>query len=439
MAGFQKISKLRKSTVFKSIGTYTFTNFFTKGTSFLLIFIYTNPVYITPSENGLLSLFSNGLTFLMPFLAMGIIHSTGTDYFKLNRNEFKDFFTTGFVPPLIVLLLSTIVLFFFRERLYENYGLPYFFFWLIPVVTFFNFCNEQMLNIARSTNKPKLFMKVNMFKGTVEMCLSVLLVVVFAWRWEGRLAGIFVAFGVTTLWAIYYFYKQGFLFGKVRSIYLRNELIYAVPVITMQASIYCVNASDKFFLAKFTNDNNETVGIYSIAFIFASVLLMLCNGMLQYFFPKIYANLSSGKPHYGLIRKQFFLFAALMAAGTIVVMAIIPLCYNWGINEMYHSALDYYYYFCIGFFFWSVNYFFYSFLLYYKMKRKLLALSLISIAISLIVYYFAIRYYGAEGAAKAHCLIHALLIGVTLAFTAPFWKKIFFNQPPRQQPDRSAV
>lgn len=428
MTGFEKLIQMGKRPVVRSIGIYTFTNFFSKGISFLLIFIYTNPAYITPAENGLLSLFSNGLTFLMPFLAMGIIHSTSTDFFKLNKSEFRDFFTTGFVMPVTVMFVSALLLFIFKDQLLTNFGLPYFFFWIIPLITFFNFCNEQLLNLARSNNNPGLYMRVNMSKGLMEICLSVILVVWFAWRWEGRVAGILVAFGLTTLWAFYYFKQQGYLFGKIRKHYLLNELMYAVPVITMQASIYCVNASDKFFLSHFTADNNTTVGVYSIAFIFATVLLMLCNGMLQYFFPKIYANLSSGVVNYKSIRKQFFLFAGLMAAGTIFIIFLIPVCYSLGIHSQYHVALNYYYYFCIGFFFWAVNYFFYSFLLYYKQKKRLLALSLCSMAISLTLYYFAIKHYGAEGGAKAHAAAHILLLLLTLLFTQSYWKKIFFKR-----------
>lgn len=429
MTGFEKLMRLRKNPVARSIGTYTFTNFLSKGTSFLLIFIYTNPAFITPAENGLLSLFSNSLTFLMPFLAMGIIHSTSTDFFKLNKSEFKDFFTTGLVLPVGVMLVSTILLYIFREDLNRMYGLPYFFFWLIPVITFFNFCNEQLLNLARSSNKPRLYMKVNLSKLAMEIALSVVLVVLFAWGWLGRVAGIFVSFGIIAIVAFIYFYKHGYIFGTIRKKYLRNELVYAIPLITMQVSIYCMNASDKFFLARYTDDGNETLGIYSIAFIFASVLLMLSNGMLQYFFPKIYATLSSGNVNYQVIRKNFFLFIALMAGGTLLMMVVIPLCYKIGINDLrYHAALDYFYYFCLGFFFWAINYFFYSFLLYYKQKKKLFALSLVSIVVSLAVYYFAVKEYGAVGGAKAHCLIHATLIFVTLFFTKSYWKKIFFHK-----------
>ena len=68
MSKLRNLISLSKSPIVRSVGIYTFTNFFAKGASFLLLFIFTNPAYILPSENGLLSLFSNSMLFLVPFV-----------------------------------------------------------------------------------------------------------------------------------------------------------------------------------------------------------------------------------------------------------------------------------------------------------------------------------------------------------------------------------
>src|SRR5690606_1761636 len=104
MQKVKKILNVRKNPVARSIGIYTFTNFLTKSSSFFLLFLYTDPKYISPSENGLLSLFSTSLVFLMPFMSMGIIHSASTDFFKLNKNEFRNFFTTSLIIPTTVMV-----------------------------------------------------------------------------------------------------------------------------------------------------------------------------------------------------------------------------------------------------------------------------------------------------------------------------------------------
>src|SRR5664279_3347597 len=97
---------IRKNIVGRSIGIYTFTNFFTKGISFLLVPLFTNPAYLTAGDNGFLSLFNSSINFLIPFISMGLVQSASTDYFKLNTSAFRDFFTTSFILPVLVTALS---------------------------------------------------------------------------------------------------------------------------------------------------------------------------------------------------------------------------------------------------------------------------------------------------------------------------------------------
>ncbi len=417
----------RKNPIVRSIGIYTFTNFFAKGVSFLLLFVFTNPIYILPSENGLLSLFSNGMLFLMPFLSMGIVHSTSTDFFKMNKSDFRSFFTTGFIMPVAVMLFSFIVLFFFKDHLQKAYGFPYMFVWLIPVITFFTFCIEQLLSLIRNNNEPITYLKANVSRTIIELGLSFVLVVYFGWRWEGRVAGIFIAYSILGIYAFYYFAKKGYLFGRVKKVYIRNELIYAIPIIAMQASFFAMSSSDKFFLSSFTNDSNETVGIYSIACIFASIVFVLNGALIQYIFPKIYGLLSSPVIDYASIRKQFVIHAVSMTACTLLIIILTPVLYHYFINERYHRALDYVYLLCIGYFLWSLSFFFYSFLLYYKQKRKILGLSFCCMAVSLACNYFFIRQWNEWGAAIAVVICYIIVLFLTLIFTREYWRQFIFS------------
>ncbi len=430
MRNSARYKQLLSSAGIRSLGIYTFSNFFSKGISFLLLFVYTNPKYITPSENGLLNLFSTSLLFLMPFLSMGIVFSTSTDFFKLDRKEFKDFFTSTFIMPVIIMFLSMAGLYLFRQELKENYGFPESFVWIIPAVTFFTFCHEQVLAIARSKGEPMVHLKTNIVKTLIELGLSFVLVVFFAWHWEGRIAGILLAYIFITSYAFYYFFSRGYLFGNIRLQYLKAELIYAVPIIAMQVSLFCMNASDKFFLSHFTNDHNSSVGIYGVACLFASIIFLISNAMIQYFFPKIYSILAEPIIDYAKIKKLYLFYAGLMIAGTIAVFIFIYVVYHYFLNEKYTGALSYIYYICSGYLIWCLTYFFYSILLYNKQKKKLLLMSFGNIMVSLACNYIFISRWGAYGGAVATLIIYSLVFIFTFLMTAGSIKKIFSSVHP---------
>lgn len=427
MAILSHLKTLYNNPSVRSLGIYTFTNFFSKSVSFLLLFVFTNPAYISPAENGLLSLFSTSILFLMPFLSIGIIHSVSADFYKMEKEAFRNYFTTSFIIPVIIMILSAVVLLLFRDKLQEQYGFPAMFGWLIPLVTFLIFCNEQLLNLARNNNEPVIYLRANISKTLLEFGISFILVVFLAYRWQGRIAGILAAYSILGVYAFTYFSRKGYLFGGIKKKYIYSELWYAVPIIALQASTFSMNASDKFFLSHFTSDQNETVGIYSIACVFASVINILSMALLQYYFPKIFSILAKEKIDYQKIKKNFLYYFFIMVAGLVLSLLLTPFLYTFFIHEKYHGALSYINLLFIGNFLWSISYFFYSFLLYHKAKGKILLLSLSCILVSLVSNYYFIKNGDAHGAATAVCVTYSIVTVFSLFFSWSYWKYFFIR------------
>jgi O-antigen/teichoic acid export membrane protein len=108
-------------------------------------------------------------------------------------------------------------------------------------------------------------------------------VVFFAMRWQGRLIGIVVSYTLLSIYAFWYFYQCGYLLVKFSKKYIQSELIYAIPIVIMQMSIFSLNTADKFILAKISNSRSE-VGIYSIACILGSMIVIFSTAYLTYLF-----------------------------------------------------------------------------------------------------------------------------------------------------------
>jgi O-antigen/teichoic acid export membrane protein len=408
----QQISVFVRKPALKSAGIYTFSNFFSKSIGFFLLFIYSNPVYLNVDENGLLSLLASSTSIFIPFLSMGVVHSTSVEFFKLDKKEFKDFFTTGFVMPLIVLFLGIGILYYFKTDLQKTYDFPTSFVFIIPVIAFLTFCSEMLVTLIRSKDEPVMYLKVSMLRLAIEASLSLLLVISFTLRWKGRVSGMMAGAISTFILAFFYFRKNGYLFGKIKKKYLKSDLIYAIPIIIFQGGSFCLFSSDKFFLSSF--GNNSQVGVYSYACTFSTILNLGCTAVLSYVLPKIYQQLSSPRVDYKQIRNYFFYYFSFALFMVAAILAVTPFLYKHFINERYYEGLSYLYFIVIGYFFWNITYFFYSFLLYKKQKRKLIGLSFASITISLISNYIFIKNFSAQGAAISVCISFFLVFIITL-------------------------
>ena len=185
------ILKYRNSPAVRSLGIYTFTNFFGKGVAFLLLPYFTH--VLTKSDIGLISLFSSAIIFLMPFISMGVLQSASTDYFKLSKADFRDFFTTGLLLPVAVFMLSLLLFYLFRDTLTTRYHFPLSFTWLIPVVTFLSFLSQHVINLIRNEENPGLFMKTVLGRLFIEIGLAIVLISGLKMAWDGRITGILVS------------------------------------------------------------------------------------------------------------------------------------------------------------------------------------------------------------------------------------------------------
>jgi O-antigen/teichoic acid export membrane protein len=282
--------------------------------------------------------------------------------------------------------------------------------------------------MVRNNNEPIKYLIINAGRLMAEIALAVFFISALQYGWLGRVMGILISYFVVAVYAFIYFKQQGFIFGTLRKKVVIDELIYSVPIIIMQMSIFAMNSSSGYYIEYFTN-SYSTVGIYSVAATFASIIIVLCGALLQYVYPKIYSLLSEKEINYPSIKKHFLFYAGTMLGGTLLVIICTPLAYAVVLKPSYHEGLSYYYFICLGYFFWTITYFFYSFMLYYKLKRKILLISLISIVVSVLCNYFFIKHWGSYGAALAIFIGYLSILIITLLFVKREIVAILHTQP----------
>lgn len=410
----------------KTMGIYTVTNFFGKGLSFLLLPLFTNPRYLSPADNGLLSLFSQSVIFLIPFINLGVLQSASVDYFKFDKKTFKDSCTTGFAMAVVMAVLSLIIFFIFRDFLFHGFSFPATFIWAIPLVAFMTFCYELVVLLIRNHNDAPTYMKVNMTRISTELSLAVIFIILLAWGWWGRVASILIATGCIAVYSIYYLIRNGYLLGSIKKEIIYTELEYSIPIVTLQLSIFCLFSSDSFLLAGITRNNAE-VGIYGMACVFGTIMLTLSGALIQYMVPKINKALSAEYIDYSGIRKHFIVYCGIMVFTFVALLFCVPVVYHLFINNTYWPGIRYYYFLSTGYFFWTITIFLYSFLLYHKQKKKLFTLAFISIVISLGSNYFFIKSMASLGASISVCCSYFGVLLMTLIATRNYWKRFIHS------------
>jgi O-antigen/teichoic acid export membrane protein len=399
-----------KNPAFKSVATYIFTNFFSKGISFLLLPLFTNPKYLTPTDNGLLSLFSSNLMLLSPLICLGMIQSTNADFFKKSKEEFAKSITNNFLIAFFLMLLAILFLFLFKDVLQKKFEFPSAFVFIIPLLVFLTFCSEQLFGLIRNQNQVKNFAFFGIGKAIIEYAIAVIMIVFFFKGWQGRVWGIAISLITVNLLGAYYYSKNKFISLGITKKHLWDEVKFGVPIIVFNLCVFMLGTTNKLFLAIYNVDKYQ-LGIYAVACVFGTLVAYLGQSILLHAQPKLYQSISTGKATMVSIKKEFYTFFKMLSLVSIPCVLFVIFCYYFVINEIYFTGIKYFFIVTVTAFIWLLNYFLFLFLLYYKEKKRILLLSAISVTCSVFVNIVMVKNFLILGDALAS-LINTLVFGV---------------------------
>ena len=418
------IKNAANNRAYRSVATYVFTNFFSKGISFLLIPLFTNPKYLTPADNGVLSLFSSNMILLVPFISLGMIQSSSADFFKKEKDDFSISLTTNFFIAAALTVLATLVLFIFRETLWEKFELPTSFVYIIPALTFLTFCSEQIFILIRNRNEVRRYAFLGISKSIVEYAISVILIVFLFQGWVGRIWGIAISLLMVNSFSIWYYLKNNYIRFSFQKSLVWEELKFGLPVFVFQLCVFMLGATNKLFLAIFNVDKSE-LGIYAIACILGTMVGAIGQSIFLYTQPQLYDTLSKGKATYEAVKRIFLNFLKMLSVLSLICIGVAVFAYFFLINKIYLPGMKYFFVVAFQAFLWALNYFMFLFLLFYKEKRKILTVALISIVCSIAINTFMVKHFLILGDALSSLINTVIFSGLVITFTKGIRKKTF--------------
>jgi O-antigen/teichoic acid export membrane protein len=434
MAIINLVKTAVKNPAYRSVATYIFTNFFSKGISLLLIPVFTNPHYLTPTDNGILSLFSSNLMLIGPFISLGMIQSASADFFKKEQEDFSRSFTANFFISFVLTIIAASVLFLFRDALQQKFGLPPSFVFIIPFLAFLIFASEQLFALVRNRNEVKKFSRFGVGKALIEYSVSVVLIVFFLKGWQGRVWGIAVSLITINLLASFYYAKNNYLSFVITKSHIWEEIKFGIPVITFQLCVFMLGTTNKLFLAIYDVDKYQ-LGIYAIACVFGTLVGYLGQSIFLHIQPKVYKSISDGNATIQSLKKDFFTYFKMLVAVGVPCILFVLFLYRFVINDIYLPGIKWFLIVALTAFIWQLNYYLFIFLLYYKAKKRIFVLALISVSISVMVNIIMVKNFLILGDALASLINTCIFSVLVFLFIKNLMVEKFGNKHQSTLPD----
>jgi O-antigen/teichoic acid export membrane protein len=371
----------------KSFSIYTFSGLIGKAVAFMLLPFFTH--YLTQSDYGVISIFSNSIYFIAPFMGLGIGETFSVEYPRLTREETSKFISTSLVFPIVIFVLCTVLLLPFGSFFQSRTGLSQHLLFLVILLSVFNFFTDYIFIILRNQNRPVFFAGVSLFKTIIELLLAIVFIKYLHQGAMGRVNSLFFTSLLCFLFVLAYFLKIGVISLSFSKEWLMTILHRGLPTIPLFFMIFVLGNADKYMINYYYG--NDAMGVYGLAWQFAMIVALFTTAFATPFYPFLYQNLANRE--YEKAVKVTGIYILALIAGVLLLLGVIPFVFKIMIAPKFHGSIKYIPYMLFGQVFWALFIILCGYIYYKKNNRVFYYISPLVIIVTLLInYIFLVAY-----------------------------------------------
>lgn len=388
---------MKKIGVINSAGIYVVSSFVTSAIPFLLLPILTRA--LTPADYGLVTMFSIWVSILGAFVGLSVQGAIGIRYFEYSRDNMSQYVSACMFILLSTTIIVAVCVFILRSTLREYTSLPSE--WQIAgvIVAGMQFVVSIRLSLWQVAKLPLKYGVFQIVQSAINAGLSLWLVVVMGFAWEGRLIGISLATLIVVLGGIYSLWRDGWLRLKLNMSYLHDALKFGVPLIPHVLGGMLLGSVDRVMVANLLGIGYA--GVYSVSLQIGMVLNLFTVAINQAYAPWLFEQLTNVNEYK---KSKIVCYTYLYFIGLVIAALLIGLCANYIIflvaGSQYMDGAQVVIYITMGFAFGGMYFMVTNYVFYAGATGKLAINTLVAGLINVILTYVLIQKNGITGAAQ---------------------------------------
>lgn len=396
----------------KSFFTYSVGKLISAGIPFFLLPVLT--AYLTPEDYGILRLFSIYSIILVPFISLMAPSLLSVELFTRQSKGFSRLMSSIWPVPFVMGGLFLLLTVIFKDTLSNWLELDAEWLFLIPLIALLTVIVETFMKMLVDLKKPIPFVTLSVSRTLVELGLTLFLVTILLWNWQGRVMAWMFVLAVMSVIGIIYMRRNGWLSESFDKGDLRMALAFGLPLIPHVIGRFVINQSDLIFVSKMISV--EATGIYGIGYQIGFVISVASGAFLNVFAPFMnerLANISERKKEE--IVRMSWLYILGIGALSILVSLSAPLIFEYMLDERYAEGSRYVPWIALAYFFWGGYSVFARYIFFLKKTRIMSYLAIFNVSCNLILNFIFIKQFGAIGAAYATTISFFLVfVGVSV-------------------------
>lgn len=380
-----KKKELVVNTIVVAIGRFS-----TQLVSFLLLPLYTS--ILSTEEYGTYDLIITIATFLQPIISLLMEESMFRFLIDCNGDtDKKKVISQSLIYVFCTSLISLIVIFIFNCFI----KIPYLFVSILYILS--SIILALTNSLIRGIGKIKIYTIFNFITSLITIILNIIFIAIIRIGMNGLLLSTIISNLGTSLVVFLAFKIYKYLSLRSFDKNLMKQMIkYSIPLVPNKLSWNIINLSDRLIVSGVLGTSAN--GIYSMANKFPSMMNTFYS-----FFDTAWKE-SSAKAVRDEEESIFFSdilkrLSKLMFAIALGIIACMPICFNWFINEAYNEAYLYIPILIAAMYYSNISGFYGGIFSAYKDTKIMGSTTFIAALINLIIDIIFIKYLGIYAAA----------------------------------------
>lgn len=379
------------STLMQNTTIYFAITFTGKMIPFLIVPFMTE--FLTPFQFGVAATYVMYVTIFYVFIGFELTRYLDVNYFKLSKDDYS-----AQLSSIISYVLISSVIFSIALLVSSNFinfpNISQAWIYVIPLAILFKFINIANISLLRNEENPKLYGIYAISETFLYSALSLYL----AWllgEWTSKAGALIISIFVLGFFGMLRLKRKYNLRFNFSKSVLKKAFVYSIPYVfgLNLANVIFAN-SDKVILNYFY-DYSE-VGIFTLAFTFASIVGFVTDSFLKAWIPVFYKSLRDKDPN---INKKTFFISILLAIVALISIEIIRFIMPFMINENFFKAIHLMPYIAFLFVPRVFEQLMLLYINFYGKTDVLYGVLFISLFTSIIAAYFLVEAYGVVGMA----------------------------------------
>lgn len=398
---------------------FTFFEFINKGIPFLLLPILTR--YLTPEDYGVIATFLVFTSFFAIFIGLSGHGAVDANYFRLAKQRLAKYISN--VVFVLLLTFSTLLIFilFLHQFIEEQFGIPFLWQVVALLVALSQFVTLINLTLWVIEKKPINYGLYQTSQTLLYATLSLFTVLALEMNWIGHLTGLAIASIGFGLISIFFLYKRGYLKLKIRKLYIKDFLMFGVPMVPHQLGDWLRTQGDKLLIVSFIG--SAATGIFSVGQQLALVMLILIASLNKALYPSLYQILSAQpdiRQKEEVVKKSYQLALGISLVG-VIGFILTPLVYPYLLGDKFQSASSITQLIIVAMIFEAFYYIVVNYIFYVKKTRGLAKITFSMALFHVLMSYILIVVLGFD----YHAIAYSMILSSFIQFILVWW---FSNQ-----------